>query len=204
MIRRFSGKIVRQAYLRLFLLSVLPILLTSAVAYASGGGGEEVDHGALMKDFGWRVLAFVMLVAFLYWATAKKIKEFFSERSQNIRTTIEGKNAEKEETAKKFREYSAKLDKATDEINNIIEMIKSQGAIEKEKIVEDAKKASVKMKEDAQTRMEQEFKAARNQLRAEAAQLSVEMAEELLKKNIKPEHHDYMVKDYLDKVVKKH
>jgi hypothetical protein len=30
------------------------------------------------------------------------------------------------------------------------------------------------------------------------------MAEELLKKNIKPEHHDYMVKDYLDKVVKKH
>jgi hypothetical protein len=30
------------------------------------------------------------------------------------------------------------------------------------------------------------------------------MAEELLKKNITPEHHDYMVKDYLDKVVKKH
>ncbi|MEN6320560.1 MAG: ATP synthase F0 subunit B [Syntrophaceae bacterium] len=203
MIRRLSGKIVRQLNFRLFLLSITPIIFTGAVAYASGGGGE-VDHGALMKDFGWRVLAFVIMVAFLYWATAKKIKEFFSERSQNIRATIEQKRAEKEETEKKFRDYSAKLDKATDEINNIIDMIKAQGAVEKAKIIEDAKKAAVKMKEDAQTRMEQEFKAARNQLRAEAAQLAVEMAEELLKKNIKQEHHDYMVKDYLDKVVKKH
>jgi F-type H+-transporting ATPase subunit b len=158
----------------------------------------------MMKDFGWRVLAFVILVAFLYWATAKGIKKFFSERRQNIKTTIEEKIAEKEEAAKKFREYSAKLDKATDEINNIIDMIKSQGAIEKDKIIEDAKKAAVKMKEDAQARMEQEFKAARNQLRTEAAQLAVGMAEELLKKDIKPEHHEYMVKDYLDKVVKKH
>jgi F-type H+-transporting ATPase subunit b len=83
-------------------------------------------------------------------------------------------------------------------------MIKVQGTIEKDKIIEDAKKAAVKMKEDAQARMEQEFKAARTQLRTEAAQLAVGMAEELLKKDIKPEHHEYMVKDYLDKVVKKH
>jgi len=203
MIQRFSKKLLTRSYLCFFLLSMMPIVLTSAVAYASGGGGEE-DTTAMMKDFGWRILNFAILVGFLYWATAKKIKEFFSERRQNIKAIIEEKIVEKEETAKKFREYSAKLDKATDEINNIIEMIKAQGAIEKEKIIEDAKRASEKVKEDTQARMAQEFKAARNQLRAEAAQLSVEMAEELLKKNIKPEHHEYMVKDYLDKVVKKH
>jgi F-type H+-transporting ATPase subunit b len=182
---------------------MLPIVLTCAVAYASGGGGEE-DTTAMMKDFGWRILNFAILVGFLYWATAKQIKTFFSERRQNIKTGIEEKIAEKEETAKKFREYSAKLDKATEEISNIFEMIKAQGAIEKEKIIEDAKKAAEKMKEDAKTRMEQELKAARNQLRSEAAELSVKMAEELLKKNISPESHEYMVKDYLDKVVKKH
>ena len=203
MITRFSKKLLKRSYLRFFLLSMMPIVLTSAVAYASGGGGEE-DTMAMMKDFGWRVLAFAMLVGFLYWATAKNIKAFFSERRQNIKATIEEKIAEKEETAKKFREYSAKLDKATEEINSIIDMIKAQGAIEKEKIIEDANRAAEKMKEDTQARMAQEFKAARNQLRTEAAQLSVEMAEELLKKNIKPEHHEYMVKDYLDKVVKKH
>jgi len=75
---------------------------------------------------------------------------------------------------------------------------------EKEKIIEDAKKAAAKMIEDTQARMEQELKAARNQLRSEAAELSVAMAEELLKKNINQELHENMVKDYLDKVVKKH
>jgi F-type H+-transporting ATPase subunit b len=41
-------------------------------------------------------------------------------------------------------------------------------------------------------------------LRTEAVKLSVEMAEELLKRNITPADHDIMVKDYLDKVVSKH
>ena len=122
MIKRFLKKLLNRTSLRFFLLSILPIVLTSAVAYASGGGGEE-DSTAMMKDFGWRVLAFGMLVGFLYWATAKNIKAFFSERRQNIKATIEEKIAEKEETAKKFREYSAKLDKATEEINSIIDKI---------------------------------------------------------------------------------
>jgi F-type H+-transporting ATPase subunit b len=117
---------------------------------------------------------------------------------------MEEKLAEKEETEKKFKEYSLRLDKATEEIKNIFEMIKAQGLTEKEKIIEDAQKAAAKMIEDTQARMEHELKAARNQLRSEAAELSVAMAEELLKKNINQELHENMVKDYLDKVVKKH
>jgi F-type H+-transporting ATPase subunit b len=185
------------------MLSILPILTTASLVYAAGGEGEGSSR-EMFIDFAWRVANFVVLVGFLYWFLAKKIKEFFVERRQSIKATLDEKVAEKEETEKKFKEYSVKLDKATEEISNIFELIKSQGTVEKEKIIEDAKKAAEKMKEDAQARMEQEFKAARNQLRAEAAKLSVEIAEEILKKNISQEHHEYMVKDYLDKVVKKH
>ena len=203
MLKRFSKELFKSCHLRYFILSALMIFLTCTVTYASEAGGEESNTKTLI-DFGWRMLNFAILVWFLYWVAAKKIKEFFFERRQNIKANIEETTTEKEVTEKKFKEYSAKLDKATEEINNIFEMIKAQGLVEKEKIIEDAKIAAEKMKEDAQARMEQELKAARNQLRAEAAQLSVEMAEELLKKNITPEHHDCMVEDYLDKVVKKH
>jgi F-type H+-transporting ATPase subunit b len=203
MIGMFWEKLMKRCYLHFFLLSILPIITTASLVYAAGGEGEGSSK-EMFIDFAWRVANFVVLVGFLYWFLAKKIKEFFFERRQSIKATIDEKVAEKEETEKKFREYSAKLDKATEEISNIFELIKSQGTVEKEKIIEDAKKAAEKMKEDAQARMEQEFKAARNQLRAEAAKLSVEMAEEILKKNITQEHHEYMVTDYLDKVVKKH
>ena len=203
MIKWFSEDLFSRSYLRYFLLSILAVVLTSAVAYASEGGGHE-DNVKLWIDFAWRIFDFGILIGFLYWVAAKKIKEFFFDRRDNIKATIEEKITEKEETEKKFREYSLRLDKATEEIKGIFEMIKAQGLTEKEKIIEDAKKAAAKMIEDTQARMEQELKAARNQLRSEAAELSVAMAEELLKKNINQELHENMVKDYLDKVVKKH
>ena len=76
-------------------------------------------------------------------------------------------------------------------------MIKAQGLAEKEKIIESARITAEKMKEDAQARSEQELKKARSQLRAEAVELSVQMAEEILKKNIKKGDHENIVKDYL-------
>ena len=62
---------------------------------------------------------------------------------------------------------------------------------------------SKKMKEDAQARLEQELKKASSQLRNEAVALSVQMAEEILKKNVSTQDHESMVKEYMDKVVTK-
>ena len=80
-------------------------------------------------------------------------------------------------------------------------MIKAQGVTEKQKIIEDAEKTAKKMKEDAQARIEQEMKKATDQLKAQAVELSVQMAEEILKRSITQEDHKSMVKEYIDKVV---
>ena len=185
-----------------FAASTALLLILAVDVFAASGGGE--GHGAEWKDFAWRMMNFVILVGILYWLMAKKIKEFFSGRRDEIKLALEQAQAAKEEAEKKYKEYTAKLEKATEEIAGISDLIKSQGQVEKERIIEDAKKAAQKMKEDTQARVEQEMKKAGNTLRAEAVKLSVEMAEELLKRNISAADHDFMVKDYLDKVVSKH
>ena len=83
-------------------------------------------------------------------------------------------------------------------------MIKAQGVTEKQKIIEDAERTAKKMKEDAQARIEQEMKKATDQLKAQAVDLSVQMAEEILKRSITKDDHKAMVKEYIDKVVIKH
>jgi len=186
------------------LFSLCLVVMAEAAAFASGGGEGGGSHLAEWKDFGWRMLNFVILVGFLYWFLAKKIKEFFTGRRADIKTSLEQAQIAKDDADKKFKEYSVKLDKATEEISGVVEMIKAQGLKEKEKIIEDARKAAVKIEEDSKSRMEQEFKNASNQLREEAVLLSVQMAEELLKRNITAQDHDNMVRDYLDKVVIKH
>lgn len=187
------------------LLSLVFLLLSVGLVFASGGGESGGGHSASQwKDFAWKTLNAVMIIGFLVYLLAPKIKGFFAGRRQEIKESLESATAQKAEAEKQYREYAEKIDKASQEIDGIFEMIKAQGVVEKDKIIEDAHKVAQKMKEDAQARIEQELKKASGQLRAEAVALSVQMAEEILKKNITAQDHEAMVREYMDKVVNKH
>jgi F-type H+-transporting ATPase subunit b len=165
----------RQGRLYVSSLALAVALVLLMVPNAYAAAGGEAEPTNWL-GYAMKVVNMIVLVGFLYWLLAKK----------------------------KYKEYTEKLEKATEEIAGISDMIRAQGLAEKERIIEDARKAAEKMKEDTQARVEQELKQAGNLLRAEAVKLSVEMAEELLKRNITGADHDAMVKDYLDKVVSKH
>lgn len=188
---------------RFFFRMVLCVLsstfwLTTVYASSGGGGGHE---GPNWFGFAWRLLNFIILIGLLYWLLSKKIREFLAERREGIRAALAEAIAARETAEKKFRECEIKLDKAASEVEQISEMIRSQGFVEKERIIEDARKTAEKMREDTEARLEQEFKKASQQLRIEAVRLSTQMAEELLKKNITAKDHEAMVKDYIEKVV---
>lgn len=183
-------------------LSFLLVALYAGFVFAAGG--EEIHHGkAEWIGLAWKTLNFLVLMGFLYWLLADKIKAFFIDRRKDIKETLENTAAQKTEAEKKYRDYAEKIDKASAEIDGLFEMIKAQGVAEKQKIIDDAKKVAQKMKEDAQARIEQELQKASAQLRGEAVELSVKMAEDILKRNITENDHETMIKEYLDKVVTK-
>jgi F-type H+-transporting ATPase subunit b len=186
---------------------VIPGLIAAlfwlTAAHASGGGEAGSHEGPNWLNFFWRSVNFLALAGVCYWLLAKKVREFFTGRRDGIRTALAEAVTARGAAQKQFEEYSAKLDKATGEIDQIGEMIKSQGLAEKARIIDDARKVAEKMKDETQTRMEQEFNKASRQLRTEAVRLSTAMAEELLRKHIRPADHEAMVKDYIEKVVSK-
>lgn len=188
---------------KISLLYFLVLIFLASAAFASGGG-EGGHDSKKWFDFAWKTFDFIVLVGFLYWLLAAKVKDFFVGRRKDIKESLEKSAEQKAEAQEKFREYSEKIDKASAEIDGIIEMIKSQGVTEKQKIISDAEKVANKMKEDAQARIEQEFKKASDQLRMEAVLLSTQMAEEILKRNITAQDNEAIVREYMDKVVNKH
>ena len=191
----------RSIYLSL-VLSLLIVLISACMVYASGGG--EGHESSQWKGFAFKTVNAVLIIGFFFLFLAPKIKSFFAGRRQEIKESLESTAVQKADAEKQYREYAEKIDKASLEIDGIFEMIKAQGVVEKQKIIEDATKVAEKMKEDAQARLEQELKKASGQLRSEAVLLSVQVAEEILKKNITTQDHETMVKEYMDKVVNKH
>lgn len=179
--------------------TIVILLLTIGMAFAGEAEGSESKQEWI--SLAKKAFNFVVLVGLLWWLSAAKIKEFFAGRRVEIKESLEKAVERKAEAEKKYREYSEKIDKASTEIDGIIEMIKAQGVTEKQKIVEDAERTAKKMKEDAQARIEQEMKKATDLLKVQSVELSVKMAEEILKKNITKEDHSTMVKEYIDKVV---
>jgi len=199
---RSFKKIICTPRMLLVILSV-SFILGATLLYASTGGGHA-EEGRNWAGFGWRAFNFFVLAGLLYWLMADKVRDFFSSRQSDVKTTLQGLAVAQEEAEKKFAEYNASLDKATEEIEAMADMIHRQGLAEKERIIADAERAAEKMKDDARKRMDHEFKTARHDLQNEAVRLSVQMAQEILKQNITATDHAVMVGDYIDKVVSKH
>ena len=67
--------------------------------------------------------------------------------------------------------------------------------------IEEAKAAAEKLQEQAKKNIEHEFQKAKQQLKAEMAEQAVAMAEELIKKDMKPKDQKRLIDEYLTKVV---
>jgi len=200
--RSFKKTTYTQLRLIIFIM-FFGFTLGLTLLHASAGGGDP-EEGRNWIGFGWRAFNFFVLAGLLYWLMASKVKDFFGSRQNDVKTTLLALAVAKEEAEKKFAEYNARLDKATEEIQAMADLILRQGLAEKERIIADAEKAAVKMKDDARKRMDHDMKVARHDLRDEAVRLSVQMAQEILKKHITATDHAAMVGDYIEKVVSKH
>lgn len=185
-------------------LSVV-ILGLAAAGFAAEEGAHHVDSAAQMKDFAWRCLDFAALVLIAVWALKKAdVKGTLAARRTGIERTLKEAVEAKEAAEKKFKEYSERLDQANKEIEVISANMKREGELEKERIIAEAKEAAARIKAQAETAAAQEVLKAKDELRAEAAKLAVEIAEQKIVKNIAKGDQDKLVGEYISKVVTLH
>jgi F-type H+-transporting ATPase subunit b len=181
------------------------ILGLAAAGFAAEEGAHHVDTAAQMKDFAWRCLDFAALVVIAVWALKKAdVKGTLAARRSGIERTLKEAVEAKEAAEKKFKEYSERLDQANKEIEVISANMKREGELEKERIIAEAKEAAARIKAQAETAAAQEVLKAKDELRAEAAKLAVEIAEQKIVKNIAKGDQDKLVGEYTSKVVTLH
>ena len=184
------------------------VLATGAILFAATGGGHGAPAGptiwgiptAKWWDLLWRTLNFAVLAIVLAKLLSKPIANGLKGRRQSIREEFENLEDRKAEADKVYQEYEEKLSSIEQEIDEIIKNAIAQGEAEKERIIEEGKRAAQDMKRQAEMAIQHELAAAKLKLREDVANQAVVMAEELIKKNLQETDQVKLIEDYLTKV----
>lgn len=195
--KRSFGALVLQA------LTMIAVLSCYAWVFAAehGGGGAHGPSTALWWDLVWRILNFTILAVVLFKVLKKPLSSLLSGRQASLKDKFDELDKQKAEAEGKYAEYEKKLATIEQEVKTVVQGYIEQGEAEKNRIIEEAHKAAGLIKQQAQFAIEQEMNRARLALRAEVADLSVKLAEELIKKNITEADHKQLIDEYIAKVV---
>jgi F-type H+-transporting ATPase subunit b len=178
-------------------------ILAPVAAFAAGGGGHA-DSGAVLKDFIYRCFNFALMVGLLAYFVTKPIRKGLKGRTEEIEKTLADAESAKAAAEAKHKEYSDKLAKATEEIAGITEAIRREGELERDKIIAAAKDMADKIEREADNKAAGVVAKARIELREEASRLAVELAEDMLKKQVSADDQKRLVEEYMQKMGELH
>ncbi len=180
-------------------LGALLVLAMATVAWASAEGGEA--HGLNWKDFGYRIVNFILVVGIIWKLGGKKIAAFFRGRRVQIENQLSDLETRKVEAEKRLKTIETSIANLDAEKRQIMEEYRKQGEALRDSIVAAAEDKAVQIKAQAAVTAEQETKLAVERLRAELADLVVEAARGMLTGKLSEKDQDKLVDEYLTKVV---
>lgn len=186
------------------LMAVALCVLAGQVALAGSGEGEghgEAHHEAHFgKEMIFQIINFILLVWLLVYVYRKYSAGSFEKRSLEIRMAMEEAAQAKKAAEDKYLEYQTRVAQLNEEVGRILELAKGDAEKERGAILEEAKKQSERIVEQAELTARHEVELAKQELRKEAAELTAQMAGDAIRKAMKPEDQRKWVKAYIDKI----
>jgi F-type H+-transporting ATPase subunit b len=135
----------------------------------------------------WRWLNLIIFVAIFVYILRRPVSEAMRSRREGIRRDLMRAQEERNAALAKLEEVEARLAKLDAEVASVREQSEREAAQERERIRKSTEEETRKLREQAQREIESAGKAARQELREFAAEQSVRLAEEMIRRDIKPE-----------------
>jgi F-type H+-transporting ATPase subunit b len=191
-------KTIRDIF-KIAVLSSIAVLATVSVAAAVAGGGGETGPADPM-DFVWKIVNFSILVFVLVKFGRKPIAGFLKARTEGIKKSLDEAREAKELAQQALDEVKEKLKNKDREMEEIISSAKASGEKERERIIEEAGRMSEKLIEQTRANIDFELKQAREAIKAEAAEIAMELAEKKIKEKLTEEDRKRLFEEALGKL----
>lgn len=166
-------------------------------AAQEGGGGLLSPNAGLAF---WTVLTFILLLVILKKVAWKPILAALEERETKIAESLDLADKARKEASDNLAENKKIIALAQDEARKIIDESRQFAAELKEKLVEDSRKQAAKVLEEASLEIERKREEMTSELKSFTVNLSVEIAEKILKKNLDTTAQKELASEYLKEI----
>ena len=177
------------------------VLLASAALAAEHGAAEEpsIFAGNLGNAL-WTLIIFGLVVVVLGKYAWGPILNVLNERERKIRESLEAARREREEAERLLEKYTQQIEQARSEASKIVEAGRKNGEEAARRIQEQARQEAAEIVERARHEIELATEAAKREVYDLAAELAVEVAGRIIKKELKPEDHKALVAESIERM----
>jgi F0F1-type ATP synthase membrane subunit b/b' len=150
----------------------------------------------------WKFVNLAIFVAAMVFIMVRKAKlgDAFRVRRESIKAELDRARKERDAALEKLKEVEARLAGLDSEIANIAERSKREADAERDRIAQSTEAEISKLSIQAQREIENAGKSAKNQLRRFAAEQSVQLAEQMIRRNMRPEDDALLINRNIDEM----
>ncbi len=177
------------------------VLMSAAVVFAEEaekGGHEEAI--TFMGDWLPRLINFAIIAVVVVYFARKPVRDLFKNRSAEIAKAIQESKESRERAVAALAEMERKVKDLEVEVAKMVADAKSRGEKDRQALLEEAAKAAADIQTQVKQGIDVEVQKAKTTLAAEAAVLSVDLAEGTIKEKINSQDHERIVREYVAKV----
>lgn len=169
------------------------VLLTSftLLALAEGEATRWWDIPGLEL---WKFVNLAIFVGAIIYILRRPLSDAFRTRREAIRRDLMRAQEERNAALAKLEEVESRLARLDTEMTSVREQARREAAEERERIRRATEVETQKLREQAQREIESAGKAARAELRQYAAEQSVRLSEEMIRRDIRPEDDERLIK----------
>lgn len=147
-----------------------------------------------------KALSLLVFAGVLIYILRRPVGQAFRDRREAIRRELMRAQEERNAALAKLAEVEGRLARLDSEVEAIRAQAQKDAAEERARIERQTEEEIRKIREQSRREIESAAKAARASLRAYAAEQSVRLAEEMIRRDIRPEDDARLVSEYVEEL----
>jgi len=186
----------------LFVIALLSFVPAIAFAqeHAAEGGEHEQSLGQMLTGMLWPIANFIIFIGVIYYFGNKPFKEYLANRSTSIRKDLVEAAELRATATAQLQQIEQKLQALPGEIDTLRMRGAEEIKAEEQRIAAAAAADRERMLEQTRREIELQVRLAKKEILEHAADLSVQLATDRIRKEVTPADQDRIVDRYLQQV----